>query len=49
MVRAVEANGIRPVIDRTYAFEALPEAVRRVVLHGSGETRIRAGLGSQPD
>jgi len=28
MVRAIETNGIRPVIDRTFSLEALADALR---------------------
>jgi NADPH:quinone reductase-like Zn-dependent oxidoreductase len=34
MVRAIEANGVRPVVDRTFPLEALPEAFRHLQAGG---------------
>jgi NADPH:quinone reductase-like Zn-dependent oxidoreductase len=34
MVRAIEANGIRPVVDRTFPLEALPAAFRQLQAGG---------------
>jgi len=45
MIRAIDANGIRPVIDGRYAFTALPEAFAHVDRGPFGKVVIELGQG----